>query len=111
MTIYAKATSKYLRIPPRKARLAADLVRGLPVENAMAQLQFSRLKGGTLLQKTLRSAIANAESRYDVKRKDMKVMEIRVDEGPRLKRIKPKNKGGSHPILKRMSHFTLVIGS
>lgn len=111
MATYGKATTKYLRIPPRKARLAADLIRGLPVEEAMAQLEFCRLKGGTLLKKTLRSAIANAEMRYEVKRSDMKVTEVRVGEGPTLKRIKPKNKGGSHPIMKRTSHFSLTVGA
>lgn len=106
----AKAITKYVRISPRKARLAAGLIRGLPVLNAGVQLAFSSLKGGRLLKKTLDSAIANAETLFDARRENLKVVEVRVDEGPRLKRAKPKNKGGRHPIIKRTSHFTVIVG-
>jgi large subunit ribosomal protein L22 len=70
-----------------------------------------RQKGGRLLKKTLDSAVANAEANFDLRRENLKVTEVRVDEGPRLKRAKPKNKGGRHPILKRTSHFTVVVSS
>jgi len=106
-----KAVSKYVRISPRKARLAAGLIRGLPVSNALLQLSYSQLKGGRLLIKTLNSAIANAESRYEINRSELNVHEVKVDEGPRLKRAKPKNKGGRHAILKRTSHFTIVLSA
>lgn len=105
----AKAITKYIRISPRKARLAAGLVRGLPITHAKEQLQFSELKAGRLLLKTLNSAIANGESLHNMRRENMFVREVRVDEGPTLKRSKPKNKGGSHPIMKRTSHFTVVV--
>jgi len=105
----AKAITKYVRISPRKARLAAGLIRGLTVPEATDQLIFSSLKGGRLLKKTLDSAVANAETQLDVRREDLKVEEVRVDEGPTLKRAKPKNKGGRHPIMKRTSHFTVVV--
>lgn len=107
----AKAITKYVRISPRKARLAAGLIKGLPVEQASLQLTYSNLKGGRLLKKTLDSAVANAETQLDVRREDLKVKEVRVDEGPRLKRAKPKNKGGRHPIIKRTSHFTVVVST
>lgn len=107
---YAKAVTKYIRIPPRKARLAAALMRGKSVDEATCQLQFCQMKGGRLLLKTLDSAVANAETQLDCRRENLVVMEVRVDEGPRLKRAKPKNKGGRHPILKRTSHFTVVVG-
>lgn len=107
----AKAITKYIRISPRKARLAAALIRGLQVEAATFQLTHSQLKGGRLLNKTLASAIANAETQIDARREDLKVMEVRVDAGPVLKRAKPKNKGGRHPIMKRTSHFTVVVGT
>ncbi len=107
----ATAKTRYVRISPRKARLAADLIRGLSVSQASLQLLNCNLKGGRLLKKTLDSAVANAENNYDMKRDELKVTEVRVDEGPRLKRAKPKNKGGRHPILKRTSHFTVVVGS
>lgn len=107
----ARAISKYIRISPRKARLAAGLIRGLPVPEATAQLVFSNLKAGRLLKKTLDSAVANAESQHDMRRENLKVVEVRVDAGPTLKRAKPKNRGGRHPIMKRTSHFTVVVSS
>jgi len=107
----AKAITKYIRISPRKARLAADLIRGLLVPQATAQLLHSQLKAGRLLMKTLDSAVANAETQLDLRRENLKVVEVRVDEGPRLKRSKPKNRGGQHPILKRTSHFTVVVSA
>ncbi len=107
----AKAITKYIRISPLKARLAADMIRGKGVVEAKAQLQFSGLKAGRLLKKTLDSAVANMELQSEVKRENMRVSEVKVDEGPRMKRAKARNKGGRSPILKRMSHFTVVIES
>lgn len=109
-TTKAKAVTKFQRVRPRKARLAANLIRGLQVEEAKNRLRFSGLKGGMLLLKTLESAIANAESLHDADRANLKVLEVRIDEGSRMKRSKPKNKGGSHPIIRRTSHFTIVVG-
>lgn len=105
----SRALTKYVRIAPRKARLAAGLIRGLGVEDAIVQLQYSGLKGGALLLKTLKSAIANAETVHGVQRRDLKVHEVRIDAGPIIKRAKPKNKGGRVPINKRTSHFTVVV--
>jgi len=107
----AKAISKYIRISPRKARLAAGLIRGLSVTLASAQLKYSNLKAGRLLAKTLDSAVANAETQLDARRENLKVAEVRVDEGPRFKRAKPKNRGGRHQILKRTSHFTVIVST
>ncbi|NGX57549.1 MAG: 50S ribosomal protein L22 [Chlamydiae bacterium] len=107
-TAYAK--SKYVRISPRKARLVADQIRGLNVADASLQLRYSHTKAGPLLKKTLDSAVANAENNEDLNRDSLKVIEVRVDEGSRMKRSKPKNKGGSHRIIKRTSHFTIVVG-
>ena len=104
-----KAVTKFVRIGPRKARLAADLIRGESVEDAINQLTFSNMKGGRLLLKTLNSAIANAETELDMRKENMIVSEVRIDEGPRMKRARSKNRGGKHPILKRMSHFTVVV--
>lgn len=105
----AKAISKYVRISPRKARLAAGLIRGQNVEEANLQLQFSSLRGGRLLKKTLNSAVANAETQLNIQRRDLVVDEVRIDEGPTMKRAKPKNKGGRVPVMKRTSHFTVVV--
>lgn len=107
----AKAISKYVRISPRKARLAAGLIRGLSVSDASLQLLYCQLRAGRLLKKTLDSAVANAETQLDKRREDLVVTEVRVDEGPTMKRAKPKNRGGRHPIMKRTSHFTVVVGS
>lgn len=107
---FARSQSKYMRISPRKARLAAGLIRGKSVAEAANQLQFSGLKGGRMLLKTLDSAVANAEQ-ANARREDLVVLEVKVDEGPRLKRAKPKNRGGRHPIWKRMSHFTIVLAN
>lgn len=104
----AIAITKYVRISPRKARLAADLIRGLPVQAAAMQLAHCNLRAGRLLQKTLNSAVANAEQQ-DQRRENLKVSEVRVDAGPVFKRAKSKNKGGRHPIMKRTSHFVVVV--
>lgn len=105
------AKTKFVRISPKKARLAAGLIRGLSVEQATLQLRYSQLKGGRLLGKTLDSAVANAQSQQDIDRKKIMIHEVRVDQGPSLKRAKPKNRGGRAPILKRMSHFTIVLAT
>ena len=107
----ALAKTKYVRISPRKARLAADLIRGKSVEDANTQLMYCKLRAGRLLQRTLDTAVANAETQLNVQRRDLKVQEVRVDAGPTLKRAKPKNKGGSHPIMKRTSHFTVIVAA
>lgn len=107
----AIAITKYVRISPRKARLAAGLIRGLSVPAATLQLVHCNLKAGLLLKKTLDSAVANAETKKDsdMRRENLRVTEVRVDEGPTLKRSKPKNRGGRHPIMKRTSHFTVIV--
>lgn len=105
----AKAITKYVRVSPQKARLAAALIRGRSVEEAYLQLMYSNLKSGRLLKKTLDSAVANAETQLDVQRRDLKVAEVRIDDGPTLKRAKSKSKGGRVPILKRTSHFSVVV--
>jgi len=106
----ARAQTKYVRISPRKARLAAALIRGKSVEEALFQLEYSNLKGGILLKKTLVSAIANAETTlHNVRREQLKVKEVRVDAGPIIKRTKSKCRGGRVPIMKRMSHFMILL--
>lgn len=105
---YAKAKTKRVRISPRKARLAASLIRGLLAEEALFQLKSSKLKGSKLLKKTLDSAIANAKDKFGEEKK-LKIFEVRVDEGPTMKRGKSKNRGGRVPIMKRTSHFTIVL--
>lgn len=107
----AKAITKYVKISPRKARLAADLIRKQSVNEAKSQLLFCNMKAGRLLKKTLDSAVANAETQLDLRIEDLLVLEVRVDDGPTMKRSTPKNRGGRHPILKRTSHFTIIVGT
>ena len=106
---FARAITKYVRISPRKARYAADLIRGLNVEQAGLQLLHSKLKGGRLIKKTLDSAVANAVTQLDARREALKVHEVRVDPGPILRRSKPRSRGSSVPVNKRTSHFTVVV--
>lgn len=108
---FAKAITRYVRIAPRKARYAAALIRGLPVDQATQQLVFSKIRGGRLLKKTLDSAVANAETRLDVRREGLRVHEVRVDPGPILRRAKARSKGSSVPVNKRTSHFTIVLSA
>jgi len=101
------ASHKFARIAPRKARLVADQIRGKGIEDALAPLEFSPRRGAWFIKSVLRSAIANAEeANLDVGR--LYVSESRVDEGPTIKRFQPKDRGRSHPILKRNSH--LIVG-
>jgi large subunit ribosomal protein L22 len=107
----ARSVSKYIRIPPRKARLIADMIRGKKVEEATVQLMCCPQKAGRLLRKTLDSAVANAESRFNVQRRDLTITEVRVDAGPVIKRAKSKSRGGRVPVMKRTSHFTIEVTS
>lgn len=106
---FARAITKYVRISPRKARYAADLIRGMSVEKASLQLIYSKLRGGRLIKKTLDSAVANAETQLDARRETLKVHEVRVDPGPILRRAKARSRGSSVPVNKRTSHFTIVL--
>ncbi|MEN9561576.1 MAG: ribosomal protein [Candidatus Parcubacteria bacterium] len=108
---FAKAITRFVRISPRKARYAADLIRGLSVEKATLQLLYSQLRGGRLLKKTLDSAVANAETQLDARRETLKIFEVRVDPGPILRRAKPRSRGSSVPVNKRTSHFTIVLST
>lgn len=105
-----KATARYIRVQPRKARLVAGLMRGLSVKEAQEQLQFSQLKAGRCFKKVLDSAVANSELHDNVKREKLNVLEVRVDAGPTYKRAKAKSRGGRSPILKRTSHLTVIVG-
>lgn len=108
----ATANAKYIRISPKKARVVADLIRGLSIDAAMFQLSESGTKAGRLLAKTLSSAAANAELQHEgFNSSEWKLMEVRVDKGPNWKRAKSKSRGGRAPVLKRTSHFTLVVGT
>jgi large subunit ribosomal protein L22 len=103
-----QASHRFARIAPRKARLVADLIRGQPVDVAITALQFSKRRGAVFVKGVLQSAIANAQEKdADVGR--LIVSESRVDEGPTIKRFQPKDRGRSHPIMKRTSHIHVAV--
>ncbi len=104
-----RAISKYLRVSPTKARLVADLIRGKQVDEALTILKFTTKKSGRFINKTLRSAVANAENSKEVDVDNLFVKTILVDEGPRLKRWRPRAMGRATRILKRSSHITVVL--
>lgn len=79
------------------------------MQDATIQLMMSNMKAGRILKKTLDSAVANAETQLNLQRQNLKVQEVRVDCGPVIKRAKSKSRGGRVPVMKRMSHFTVVV--
>jgi large subunit ribosomal protein L22 len=105
----AKAQIKYVRIAPRKARIVADIVRGLTLENAMATLRFTPKKAARIMLKLLNSAVANAEQNAEIDIDTLYVKSIFVDEGPTAKRWRPRAMGRASRILKRTSHVTIVL--
>ena len=104
------ATLKQAHISPQKARLVADQVRGLPVENALNILMFSKKKAAAMLRKVLESAIANAEHNEGADIDELKVSAVFVNEARTLKRFRARAKGRGTRILKRNSHITVKVG-
>jgi large subunit ribosomal protein L22 len=107
--LVVRASSRYVRIAPRKARLIADQVRGLHIEKARALLQFSPRAAAHDIQKLIDSAASNAENNHDLIADEMRVAEITVDEGPTLKRYRPRAQGRATPIHKRTSHIAVAL--
>jgi ribosomal protein L22 len=107
--IVVRASSKYVRVAPRKARLVADQVRGLHIESARALLQFSPRIAAQDIRKLIDSAAANAENNHDLVADEMRVAEITVDEGPTLRRYRPRALGRATPINKRTSHIAVAL--
>ena len=100
---------RYARISPQKCRLVADVVRGKPVGNAIAQLKFMPKKGAKLMRKVLESAVANAEHNHGADIDELKVTLIHVDAAPQLKRFGARAKGRGTRIIKRNSHITVGL--
>ena len=105
----AKATAKTVRVSPRKSRLVIDLIRGKSVAEAIAILKFTPNKAAGIIEKVLMSAIANAENNFDLDVENLIVSEAFVNEGPTMKRFRPRAKGSASPINKRTSHITVVV--
>jgi ribosomal protein L22 len=107
--IVVRASSRYVRVAPRKARLIADQVRGLHIDRARALLQFSPRGAAEDIGKLIESAAANAENNHDLVADEMRVAEITVDEGPTLRRFRPRALGRATPINKRTSHIAVAL--
>jgi ribosomal protein L22 len=104
-----RASARYLRSSPRKVRLVADQVRGLPIEEARALLNFSPKAAARDVAKLIDSAAANAENNHDLVADDLRIVEIYVDEGPTLRRWRARARGRATKIDRRTSHLTVAL--
>ncbi len=104
-----RAQAKYIRQSPYKVRRVLDLVRGLPVEDARDILTFTNRRAAPTILKVLDSAVANAEHNFALDEEDLFVSEAFADEGPTLKRYRPRARGRATRVRKRTSHITIVV--
>ena len=104
-----KSYSKYLRISPKKAREVARVLPGRKASDAVALLKYIPRKAARMFDKTLRSAMANAENNLNLTADDLYISEAIVNEGPALKRFRPCARGSAHPYKKRMSHLKITL--
>ncbi len=105
----AKAIGRYLRVPPRKARLVLDAIRGKSASEALAILKFTPNEAARYIEKILHSAMANAENNFAMDRDALRVVTIYSDTGPSMKRIQPRSMGRAYRIIKRTSHITVIV--
>ncbi len=108
-SLEAKAVLKYARISSRKVKIVADLIRGKKVDEALAIVKFTPKASSEIIEKLLKSAIANAENNHGMNRGNLIVSEIYANQGPTLKRIRPAAKGSAVRIRKRTCHITIVV--
>lgn len=104
-----KAVGKYIRVSPFKARQAADLIRGKDCTEAMTILKYTTKRAAFFVQKVLKSAISNAEHNNNLSEDELYVSKVFVDEGPTMKRFRPRAMGRATMIRKRTSHITVVV--
>lgn len=104
-----RATAKYVRMAPRKVRMVVDQIRNKSVEQALEVLQFSTRAAAEPVAKVIRSAVANAENNNGMRGENLVISAAYVDEGPTLKRIRPRAKGSASRINKRTSHITVIV--
>ena len=105
----ARAILKYARISARKVKIVADLIKGKDVNEALAIVKFTPKASSEIIEKLLKSAIANAENNHNMNSQNLYVAEIYANQGPTLKRIRPAAKGSAVRIRKRTSHITIVL--
>lgn len=104
-----KAVARYVRISPLKVRMLADAIKGQPVDKAMDMLRFMPQKAAGIVEKVLRSAVANADQQPDVDIDTLVVGNLVVDSGPTFKRFRARARGRGTRILKRTSHVTVIL--
>ncbi len=104
-----KAVTKYLRISPQKIRMVIGAVKGQPVEAGLDRLKFMPQKAARLIEKTMRSAVANAEQRPDMDIDRLVIKNVTADPGPTLKRFRARARGRGTQILKRTAHITVIL--
>lgn len=107
----AKAVARYVRVSPRKARIVVDKIRGKEVVDALDILRFNERAISEVVSKVVSSAAANAENKYGVRPENLVVKAAYVDEGPTMKRYRPRAKGSASPIMKRTSHITIIVAT
>ena len=105
----ARAIAKYVRMSPMKVGVVLDLIRGKNVNEAFAILQYTPKDAAVVINKVLKSAVANAENNHGMKHENLYVAEIYANQGPTLRRIRPAAKGSAVRIRKRTSHITIVL--
>jgi len=105
----ARATARYRRVSPQKARLVADMIRNKPAHEALQILELSPRKGARIIKKVLDSALANAEENMNLDLDSLYVKSIYVDQGPQLKRWRPRAMGRAYGIQHKLSHITVVL--
>ena len=103
------ARSRFIRRGPRKARLVADMVRGMRVEEALTALEFAPQHAAHDVAKTIRSAAANAEHNFELSRDELWLKTIMIDDGPTMKRIRPVSRGSAHQYFHRTCHITVIV--
>lgn len=111
MSVEVKAQARFIRVTPSKARRVVDLIRGLHVEEARRVLRFTPRAAALPVRKVLDSAIANAEHNHQLDAGDLYVAKAYVDEGPTLKRFRPRALGRAYTVRKRTSHITVIVDS
>ncbi|SDL17926.1 50S ribosomal protein L22 [Natronincola ferrireducens] len=105
----ARAIARFVRIAPRKAQQVVDLVRGKKVDEALAILKYTPKAAAPIVEKVVKSALANAENNYDMDRESLYIAEIYADQGPTMKRFRPRAMGRATTIRKRTSHIGVVL--
>ena len=106
----ARSVARFVRVPPRKARLVVDMVRGKNVNQALLAVRFTKKQAARIVEKVLRAALANAQNNHQVRDVDrLVVAKASVDQGPTLKRIQPRAMGRGFRIRHRTSHITIVL--